>query len=119
MWPFLPPTTKGTGWVMYFDCERFGNYSGARFMILDKSVTDLEAAKRRITALRKAGVPASAMSTTCVPFDAGEGFLVYLDLLQSDSLYAAGRLKIYQQRLRKADLPASLRIVQFSTGFSD
>lgn|GEM_PF-1447367 len=110
---------KGTGWVMYFDCERFSHYSGARFMIRDKSVTDLESAKRRITALRKAGVPASAMSTTCVPFDAGDGFLVYLDLLQSDSLYAAGRLKIYQQRLRKADLPASLRIVQFSTDFSD
>ncbi len=115
----VSPDAKGTGWVMYFDCERFTYTAGNRFAIRDKMTANLDAAKSRITALRKAGVPAAAISAECLPLMGGNGFMVYLDLLHTDSLEAARRLQTYRRRLDGAGLKPELSVVRFSTSFSD
>lgn len=105
-------------WVTYYDCSRFLENLSGRYIIRDRVVPNMDAAKERLSALRQAGVPANALWQGCYDNE-NSGYLVFLDLIQPDSLEALRRMKIFNNRLKKNSVPAALKVERVATTIKD
>ena len=72
-------TTLDGEFVMY-DCERFFNYIGTKYLIEEGLYSSIEIARKKIEELNNKGVNANALSTRC--FSKGKvAYVVFVDLL--------------------------------------
>ena len=103
-------TTKGGSKEIYvdsdgekltsYDCTRFFNFFGKKYVIQDGIFTDLESAERRLNLLRRSGVKANLMWLGCFYKDS-QDYLIYIEWLYDDKKEAIREGGIFRKKLRK------------------
>jgi hypothetical protein len=68
------------GEIVAYECERFFNYTGTKFLIQQGVYPSIELAKKRIEKLNLRGVNANCMSTSCFTEDQSD-YIVFIDFL--------------------------------------
>ena len=102
-------TTLDGEYVAY-DCERFFNYVGTKFLIQQGVYQSIEEAKEKIENLNNRGLNANCMWTGCFTEDY-YAYVVFIDLLfdKSDEAYLI--LKSLQRKFKFADDELQIRAI--------
>ncbi len=68
------------GKYVSYDCERFFNYSGTKYMIQEGTYDNVTSARKQLIRLRKKGINANCLWTGCLNEDDME-FIIFVDFL--------------------------------------
>lgn len=105
----LVTVSKDNKWGTFYNCERFRDAFGGKYIVAGDAYADLGSTKKRMAAFRKALAPANALWMGCFD-EQNQEYLVFLDMAYSDSLEAAKKLLDYQKKLRKNKINAALHL---------
>ncbi len=68
------------GEIVAYECERFFNYTGTKFLIQEGVYSSIEMAKKSIKKLNQRGLNANCMSTSCFTEDQSD-YIIFIDFL--------------------------------------
>jgi hypothetical protein len=98
--------SSGDGQFLSYDCERFFNYEGTKFLIQESTYESVDAARRELIRLKGQGISANCLWTGCFEEEDLE-FIIFIDFLFDErneaSLIANNitkRLKLNKNRLK-------------------
>ncbi len=63
-----------------YDCERFFNYSGTKYLLQEKTYSDVNEARKQLIRLKKQGINANCLWTGCLNENDME-FIIFIDFL--------------------------------------
>ena len=81
-----------------YNCTRFYNFSGKKFIVQDGEFTSQKEAQKRIDFLRKKGIEANILWLKC--FSNSEKYAVYIEWLYNDIGEAEAMGKAYRKKLK-------------------
>ena len=94
---------KSDGEEVKYNCARFYNFSGKKFIVQDGVYTTQKIAQARLDFLRKKGIEANLMWLKC--FTNSEAYTVYIEWLYNDLEEATVMGKVYRKKLKKLNIP--------------
>ena len=100
----------GEGDYVIYDCERFFNYIGTKFVIQEGMYPSMEGARKRTHDLFRQGVNANSLWLGCLD-GTSDNYIVFIDFLFDSETEAKGLAKSYSRRFRKTDLKLEVRSV--------
>ena len=104
-------STAGEEAALYYNCERFHNVSDDFYLLVDTVFSSLSSARKRMVQLNEKGLTATAVWPPCLGGES-HGFLLYVDDLIIDSMYAVQLRDSLQLQLDSLD--RSLKILYFN-----
>lgn len=91
------------GQYIYYDCTRFFNFQGQKYLVVDNIFSNLSKAESRINSLSRLGISANAFWLGC--FDKANGYIVYYDKIYNERSTAKLAADTYEQVFSKSTLP--------------
>src|SRR5690606_8813399 len=96
------------GEYVAYDCERFFNYSGTKYLIQEGEYSTVEAAQKKMKALNDRGINANCMWTGCFS-KKQSSYVVFVDLLFDKNDEAKLIAKSLSRKFRFADNHLQIR----------
>lgn len=96
-------TSRGIENYLIYDCSRFYNFGGKKFIIQEGTYTSWEDARQKLDQLREAGVESMALLLSCFS-KTEKGFAVHVGLIyntEAEAWQEFGRIRKTQQPLLK------------------
>jgi hypothetical protein len=87
------------GKFLSYDCERFLNYSGTKYLIQEGAYNNINDVKKQLIRLKKKGIHANYLWTGCFN-DQVEEFIIFIDFLFDDKREAGLISKNLQRRFQ-------------------
>jgi len=82
-----------------YDCERFFNYSGTKYMIQEGVYENVRSARKQLVRLKKQGINAHCLWTGCINQEDME-FIIFVDFLFDDKKEAGIILTNFRRRFQ-------------------
>ncbi len=91
--------SSGDGQFLSYDCERFFNYEGTKFIIQEGRYESVDAARRQLIRLKNRGISANCLWTGCIDPEKYE-FIIFIDFLFNNRREASSIANGITKRLK-------------------